>query len=461
MELNKLLKRQIRRNLGGMENVPSDMHNFLLQISDSYDHFEKDHQMVERAMDIELFESNKEKDDAKLKSKFKSDFLSMMSHEIRTPLNGVIGLSNILIDECRQPDQMKNLETLKFSADLLLSLINDILDFNKIEDGKIELDFVEFDLHRHARNLERPFALKGLQPGVESRVKIDPNVPKMVIGDSLRISQIIINLAGNAVKFTHEGFVELSLKLIENRGNKAIIRFAIQDTGIGIPENKQKTIFESFAQAELHTTRKYGGTGLGLTITKKLLELLGSKIQLKSEVGVGSTFFFDLEMEVVEEIEATKRLLFDHDKITFFNTSRVLLVEDNKINVLVAKKFLVKWGFKVDTAENGAIAVEKVRNNDYDLVLMDLHMPVMDGYNASKSIREFNTVRTDKLPIIALSASADTLSKNKVIEHGMNELITKPFRPEELNQILNKYLNPESKNEEAKIPSVSSKSTAS
>lgn len=438
MEFNRLLKKQIRRSFGSIDNASEEMMGFLSTVSESYDHYEKDRIMIERALELELKESNLEKESAKLRSKFKSDFLSMMSHEIRTPLNAVVGITNILLDECKQNDLIENMNTLKFSSDLLLSLINDILDFNKIEDGQVEFEKVEFDLHELLSNLEKSFSIKTKSTGsVDLIVEVDEELPKYLMGDSLRLSQILLNLVGNAIKFTHEGYIKIRLKHLKTEDNKVTIQFNIEDTGIGIPKEKHKLIFGSFSQADANTTRKYGGTGLGLSITKKILKLMDSRIQLESEVGVGSRFFFELTLDISTQVGPRKVV---SKEITYFNNVKILLVEDNQINVLVAKRFLEKWGFEVDTAENGQIAVEKVLQHDYQLILMDLHMPVMDGYDASKTIRALKDPKFLTLPIIALTASADNFSKNRVFDCGMNTIVTKPFVPEELNQVLNQFL---------------------
>jgi len=437
VELNRLLKDQIRQNFGTLEKVPDELLGFLSTVSESYDHFEKDRIKVERALELELKESNLEKESAKLRSKFKSEFLSMMSHEIRTPLNAVVGITNILLDECKQNNLMENMNTLKFSSDLLLSLINDILDFNKIEDGQIEFEKSEFDLYELVGNLEKSFSIKTQSSSVDLIVEMDEKLPKYLMGDSLRLSQILLNLVGNSIKFTHEGYIKIKLKHLKTADNKVTIEFNVEDTGIGIPKEKHKLIFGSFSQADADTTRKYGGTGLGLSITKKILELMNSKIQLESEVGVGSRFFFELTLDISTKVGKRKTV---SKEITYFSNVKVLLVEDNPINVLVAKRFLEKWGFEVDTAENGQIALDKALENDYQLILMDLHMPVMDGYDASQAIRALKDPKFKTMPIIALTASADSFSKTRVLNCGMDTIVTKPFEPEELNRVLNEYL---------------------
>lgn len=370
----------------------------------------------------------------------KAKFLSTMSHEIRTPMNAVIGLTNILIQENPRSDQIENLNTLKFSADLLLSLINDILDFSKIEAGKITFESCDFDLHLLIKNLRNSMKSKAEEKNLVFETTIDPAIPVMVKGDQVRLSQIITNLAANAIKFTHQGEVLIDLRLISKSEENTSIRFSVKDTGIGIPMDKFEKIFQSFSQADTDTTRKFGGTGLGLSITKKLLELQGSHIELESEVGKGSNFFFDLTFQKATEEFPAKKVETPVSNFKSFEGIKILLVEDNKINVLVAKKFLNKWNLNIDTAENGEIALEMVQNTDYKLVLMDLEMPVMDGYTATQKIRELKATKYKKLPIIALSASAISDFRTKAIKVGMDEFVTKPFNPGELHDVISRFL---------------------
>lgn len=370
----------------------------------------------------------------------KAKFLSTMSHEIRTPMNAVIGLTNILLEEKPRTDQVENLNTLKFSADLLLSLINDILDFSKIEAGKINFENHDFNLHLLIDNIRNSMKSKAEEKNLKFETSIDPAIPTMVNGDQVRLSQILTNLTANAIKFTNQGEVLIKLGLVSKNEKNTTIRFAVEDTGIGIPEHKFEKIFQSFSQADTDTTRKFGGTGLGLSITKKLLDLQGSSIKLKSEVGKGSKFYFDLTFgsAIVEETVKKQETV----KYTFqsFDGTKILLVEDNKINVMVAKKFLKKWNLNIDTAENGQIALEMVQNTDYELVLMDLEMPVMDGYTATQRIRQLKASKFKSLPIIALSASAIADFRTKAIKVGMNEFVTKPFNPGELHNVISRFI---------------------
>ncbi len=383
----------------------------------------------------------KDKEIAEHKANVKAKFLSTMSHEIRTPMNAVIGLSNILIQENPRKDQLENLKTLKFSADLLLALINDILDFSKIEAGKITIEKIEYNLRDLVENIQHSLAMRAKDKGIGLELKVDNKVPTFVVGDPVRMSQILTNLCGNAIKFTNKGKVSIKMDLLDSNSESANIRFSIIDTGIGIPKDKFETIFRSFSQADTATTRKYGGTGLGLSITKRLLELQDSRINIESELGKGSTFFYDLNMPLGKGIkQADKSKLNLQDIPDSLEGARVLLVEDNKINVIVAGKFLTKWGLIYDVAENGQIAVEMAQQKDYHAILMDLDMPVMDGYKATQAIRKLADPKYQEIPIIALSASALSNFREKAFESGMNEFVTKPFNPSELYNTLGMFV---------------------
>ncbi len=381
----------------------------------------------------------KDKDLAEQKAEIKARFLSTMSHEIRTPMNAVIGLTNIMIEENPRPDQKDNLQTLKFSADMLLALINDVLDYSKIEAGKINFENINFDLHQLINNIGNTMRVHAQRKNLPLLVDVDQWAAQYIMGDPVRLSQILTNLCGNAIKFTEKGEVKISVRSISKSKGQQTIRFAVKDTGIGISQDKFEEIFKSFSQADTATTRKFGGTGLGLSITKKLLELQNSNIQLQSKPGEGSKFHFDLEVSVGQApVDSTNEKT--STPLEKFHGVKVLLVEDNKINVIVAKKFLSKWGFDIDVAENGKIAFEKAQQNDFDIVLMDLDMPVMDGYQATEAIRNLPEEKYKALPIIALSASAVSDFKDKAIEVGMNEYVTKPFKPHELNEVLSRFI---------------------
>jgi signal transduction histidine kinase/CheY-like chemotaxis protein len=384
----------------------------------------------------------KDKEIAEQKAEVKAKFLSTMSHEIRTPMNAVIGLTNIMLEESKDEDQKENLLTLKFSADLLLALINDVLDFSKLEAGEIHFEKITIDLHLLVQNIGKTLRVQADKKQIPLEINLAPDVPRFIVSDSVRLSQILTNLIGNAIKFTEKGKVSLTLQAMKANSSEATIRFSVRDTGIGIPADKFETIFQSFSQADAATTRKFGGTGLGLSITKRMLELQGSEIQIESTVGKGSNFFFDLTIPVEShdsQLE-TSAALASMPATIYFGNCPILLVEDNNINVMVALKFLKKWGLDVDVAENGQVALNKIQQKHYDLVLMDLDMPVMDGYEATKAIRASKNERISNTPVIALSASAVSDFREKAMVVGMNEYVTKPFKPEELYVALNRFL---------------------
>lgn len=368
------------------------------------------------------------KEEAERSSRAKAEFLSTMSHEIRTPMNGVIGMINILLMENPKEDQLDNLNTLKFSAHNLLSLINDILDFNKIDAGKIDLENVDFDLKEVIKNIKLGFEPAAREKGITIDVQFEDNIPDNLIGDPTRTSQVLTNLVGNSIKFTEKGEVSIILSKRVRPGNQVEITFRVKDTGIGISTEKLEHIFESFSQASSDTTRKFGGTGLGLAITKKLLELMGSRIQVKSKLGVGSEFSFKLVFDISDKPKVVKKVETDGIVFPSLKGYKILLVEDNLINIKIAKQILEKWDLEVDVAKDGLEAINMFTPGKYHLVLMDLHLPELDGYGATIGIRKMDS----KIPIIALTAAALVQEKEKVFASGMNDFIAKPFKPHEL-----------------------------
>ncbi|TAF64008.1 MAG: PAS domain S-box protein [Cytophagales bacterium] len=365
-------------------------------------------------------------------SQTKSQFLSMMTHEIRTPLNAVIGITHLLLEENPAPAQIENLNTLKFSAENLLVIINDILDFSKIEQGKIEFEELDFDLYSLMQNIKQTHETQAQAKNIQIKLMLDSDIPNVLVGDTVRLSQILNNLIGNAIKFTTEGIVKIEVTRIANLDEEVVLHFNIADTGIGIPEDKINTIFESFTQAYSDTTRRFGGTGLGLAITKRLLELQNSTIGVKSKPDQGSSFYFNLSFKKsnLQTIQPTNNT--SYLKLPRIQNIKVLLVEDNEINRLLTKKFLDKWGVEVDFAYDGFNALEKIQSQQYTIVLMDLQMPDMDGYQTTQLIREMHEPYFKKVPIIAITASAMNEVAEKAHQAGMNDYIAKPFNPQDL-----------------------------
>lgn len=369
----------------------------------------------------------------------KSEFLSTMSHEIRTPLNAVIGMTHLFLKSNPRDDQQEQLGVLLFSAKNLLSIVNDILDYNKIEEGKISFEAIAVDMGLICRNVSLGLQTQATEKGILLKVQTDSRIRNKVISDPTRMTQVISNLVHNAVKFTKTGGVELRLQLLTQLDRAYRLRIEVEDTGIGIPSDKMALIFERFTQADSSTSRSFGGTGLGLSIAKRILELQNSKLELKSEVGKGSTFWFDIDLPVsTEKVDApnTNSLLAqelaDDSKQQLLAGANILLVEDNNLNIKVATSFLQRWGAQVEVALNGEEALEKLDPKKHHLVLMDLHMPVMDGYVATRKLRE----RGETLPIIALTASLAKEVEGDAFKAGLDAIIVKPFNPDELRETI-------------------------
>lgn len=366
----------------------------------------------------------------------KSDFLSIMSHEIRTPLNAIIGLIYIMEKENTLASFQENLEVLKHSSNNLFLLINNILDFSKIEAGKIDIEKIPFNLKELVIQISKSLEHQASENLNKIKLIIDDDFIPNVISDPLRLSQILTNLISNAIKFTKEGEIIIEINQMSFIDGFSTFKVQVRDTGIGIDLEKFNLIFEKFSQAESTTTRKFGGTGLGLVITKKLLNLLDSDINIESKIGKGSNFYFVLQLPIdVDFADQKDRIFSNNYQEKNLDGLRVLLVEDNLINVKIADKIISQWNVDVDVAHNGLIAVEKHLGNQYDVILMDLSMPIMDGYEATTIIRE----RDRNIPIIALTASASYGYLDKAIKLGINDYVIKPFSPKELNMKLYKY----------------------
>ncbi|RED99779.1 response regulator [Marinoscillum furvescens] len=375
--------------------------------------------------------------DALKASQAKSDFLSTISHEIRTPLNAVVGLSHFLLKDKPGDHQLQNLNSLRYSAQHLTALINDILDYNKLESGTVTFEEQLTDLRDTLKGVYLSYKPKADEKGLKMVLDIDSRLSTPVYVDRTRLIQVLNNLMDNAIKFTLEGSVVLRVGVLQKEGTRLKIRYEIEDTGIGIPKDKHEVVFERFMQASTSTTREFGGTGLGLAIIKKLLELQGSAIHIESEPGVGTRFSFNQWYQIGEASQ-----LQSQESTVLFGAERligrtVLLVEDNPTNVMIASKFLSHWDMIVDVAENGKVGVEMAKQKSYDIILMDLQMPILDGYQASREIRASNL----SVPIVALTASALLRVKEQVMAAGMNDCVTKPFDPEELKRKLIKNIS--------------------
>ncbi len=374
-------------------------------------------------------------------------FMANMSHEIRTPLNGIFGMANLLNDTKLSQRQKNYTSAILSSSNNLLTIINDILDFSKIEAGKFTLEKIRFNLKEIISSAIGSNKFKAEENGIDLSYYIDSNVKTTFKGDPTRLNQVILNLLSNAVKFTLNGKVTLTIELNRENSTHQLLKFSVKDNGIGIEKDYLKNIYESFSQAEKSTARKYGGTGLGLPISKKIVELMGGELKIESEIKKGSHFYFVINLEFSKEKHDSGGINKLLDLTEDFNSTKVLLVEDNTINRLMAITLLEKWNCDVDYAEDGLEALEKLKNNTYELILMDVRMPNMGGVEATKIIRSDLEITT---PIIALTANAIKGDDNKCIDVGMDDYLSKPFEPLELNQKITQYVNLKEEKEEIK-----------
>ena len=378
------------------------------------------------------------KETAEKSLKVKDEFLANMSHEIRTPLNAVIGFTDLLLETKLTSEQKEHLETMRNSGEILLSLINNVLDLAKIDSNKIEIEEIPFNLHKNLYETVKLMKLKAKEKKIALELNIHPSTPQFVLGDPTRIGQIFLNLIGNAIKFTDEGSVVVSSKLVKEDNGITEVYFEIKDTGIGIVSNKISTVFGVFTQAKSDTSRIYGGTGLGLAIVKKLVGLLNGEIKVHSKFGVGSNFKMTIPFK--KDSSRIEKHFEELDEVENSTLNyKILLVEDNKTNQLLARTRLERWNCTVDIANNGIEGVKKVQKNMYDIILMDIQMPVMDGYEATKIIKNDLTKKASVIPIIAMTAYTSKNDIDRAFEAGMIDYIFKPFKKDELLKILKKY----------------------
>ena len=389
-----------------------------------------------RANEIELLA---EKDAAQADARAKSAFLSSMSHEIRTPMNAILGLTDILLQQEMADPALENLRAIRFSANNLLAIINDILDFSKIEAGKFTFETQPFDLFQVLEEINKGIRVSARSKNLVYEFRISPETPRYLRGDAVRLSQILLNLLGNSLKFTKTGKITLSVSSFSENNASAQLEFRVADTGIGIPKSQLGNIFNSFTQVHRSSRFLSQGTGLGLSITRRLVELQEGDIRVESLVGKGSEFSFRLEYPIASQKELIPEAEEEEILHNHFENLKVLVVEDNKINQLLARQLLTGWGVQVELANDGFEAIAKLQRRAFDLILLDLQMPEIDGFEVARFVRKTIKAPANQIPIVALTADAFTETRQLTQAAGMNDFITKPFQQKDLLRVLRRF----------------------
>lgn len=441
----------LQLNIGAIEGiydlvVTRSGSNFVFTIFDFTEHYQYSQALLQernesimhqellavqnKSMKLEKEILDLKNEELKRQQGFKDQFLANMSHEIRTPLNAILGFVHLLLKSPVNADQMRFLDAINMSGENLLVIINDILDFSKVAAGKLSISQVPFELKNLISSLQNNYIIKIRQKGLQLILDIDPEIPEILMGDPIRLNQIFTNLIENAFKFTQSGHIKLAAHILQQENQRITLEFAVSDTGIGIAPQEQQRIFESFAQAHDQIHMQYGGTGLGLAIVSKLVALMQGTVRLESEPGSGATFVFTAIFGISEYQPTVGE---DRDQQPPLTKStrrlRILLAEDVPLNQLLAEKVLEGFGYQVDVASDGLSALEHLAKHEYDIILMDLQMPEMDGYEATKQIRQELPAPANKTPIIALTAHALQGEREQCLALGMNDYVSKPFDP--------------------------------